>query len=237
MSGFTIDASGLIAIADLTTIAKRIHQHQYATKLNGGELPDTAASINVHKFCVENQATVFYLQELAVTGHLVTMSVEEFLKRKMSMKLWRKQIGLSILLCAALTLVTLRKMMDEVQCRLLARPAPHPWLYPLASPPARVVAFSNYTAIQLNVDNLEDIINEFYWEAQGVNPSTKLGVERKAWKMDTVGMVFYPTEETTYEDWLDTLGAVQVFMEKWDLVGLEFVVEEVGGRGGWGGEA
>ena len=44
-------------------------------------------------------------------------------------------------------------------------------------------------------------------------------------------MVFYPTEETTYEDWLDTLGAVQVFMERWDLVELEFVVEEVGGRG------
>ena len=47
-------------------------------------------------------------------------------------------------------------------------------------------------------------------------------------------MVFYPTEETTYEDWLDTLGAVQVFMERWDLVELEFVVEEVGGEVGVG---
>ena len=43
-----------------------------------------------------------------MTGHLVTMSVEEFLKRrKMSMKLWKKQIDLSILLCAALKLMTL----------------------------------------------------------------------------------------------------------------------------------
>lgn len=49
--------------------------------------------------------------------------------------------------------------------------------------------------------------------------------------MHTVGMVFYPTEETTYEDWLDTLGAVEVFMERWDLVELEFVVEDVGERG------
>ncbi|KAL2051081.1 hypothetical protein ABVK25_008675 [Lepraria finkii] len=62
----------------------------------------------------------------------------------------------------------------------LTRPAPHPWLYPLPSPPARVVAFSNYTTIQLNAGNLEDIITEFYWETQGVDPSTKLGVEKKS---------------------------------------------------------
>ena len=36
------------------------------------------------------------------------MSVEEFPKRrKMSMKFWKKQIDLSILICAALTLMTL----------------------------------------------------------------------------------------------------------------------------------
>lgn len=86
---------GLVALADLTTIATHtalngsstfldifvlcpgIHRLQYATELNRGELPPTAALTSGYVFRVENQATVFYLQKMGVPGHLVTMRVEE----------------------------------------------------------------------------------------------------------------------------------------------------------------
>ena len=91
----SLDATGLIALADLTTVAKHtalngtasfldllvlcpgIHRQQYATDLNGGELPPTAALTSGYVFRVENQATVFYLQKVGVPGHLVTLRVEE----------------------------------------------------------------------------------------------------------------------------------------------------------------
>ena len=93
--GVSLDATGLIALADLTSIAKHtamngtssfldllvlcpgIHRQQNATELNGGELPPTAALTSGYVFRVENQATVFYLQKMGIPGHLVTMSVEE----------------------------------------------------------------------------------------------------------------------------------------------------------------
>ena len=93
--GVSLDATGLIALADLTTLAQRtalngtssfldlfvlcpgIHRQQHATDLNGGELPPTAALTSGYVFRVENQATVFYLQKMGVTGHLVTLRVEE----------------------------------------------------------------------------------------------------------------------------------------------------------------
>ena len=95
IAGVSLDATGLIALADLTTIAKHtalsgtssfldllvlcpgIHRQQYATELNGGELPPTAALTSGYVFRVENQATVFYLQKMGVPGHLVTLRVEE----------------------------------------------------------------------------------------------------------------------------------------------------------------
>ena len=93
--GVSLDLTGLIALADLTTLAQRtalngtssfldlfvlcpgIHRQQYATDLNGGELPPTAALTTGYVFRVENQATVFYLQKMGVPGHLVTLTVEE----------------------------------------------------------------------------------------------------------------------------------------------------------------
>lgn len=93
--GVSLDATGLVALADLTTIAKRtaltgtssfldllvlcpgIHRQQYATELSGGEFPPTAALTSGYVFRVENQATVFYLQKVGVAGHLVTLKVEE----------------------------------------------------------------------------------------------------------------------------------------------------------------
>lgn len=98
--GVSLDATGLIALADLTTIAKHtalngtsslldllvlcpgIHRQKYATELNAGELPPTAALTSGYVFRVENQATVFYLQKMGIPGHLVTMSVEELPKPK-----------------------------------------------------------------------------------------------------------------------------------------------------------
>ena len=94
----SLDATGLIALADLTTIAKHtalngtssfldllvlcpgIHRQQNATELNGGELPATAALTSGYVFRVENQATVFYLQKMGIPGSLVTLSVEKLPK-------------------------------------------------------------------------------------------------------------------------------------------------------------
>ena len=117
--GVSLDATGLVALADLTTIAKRtalngsssfldplvlcpgIHRQQHATELNGGELPPTAALTSGYVFRVENQATVFYLQKMGVPGHLVTLRVEEVsnVKRRMTdLEDIRKALTLSFLL-------------------------------------------------------------------------------------------------------------------------------------------
>ena len=95
IEGLSLDVSGLIALADLTTIAEQtalngtsgfldsftlcpgIHRQQHAVKLNGGELPPTAALTSGYVFRVENQATVFYLQKVGIPGHLVTVTVKE----------------------------------------------------------------------------------------------------------------------------------------------------------------
>lgn len=129
--GVSLDATGLIALADLTTVAKHtalngtssfldllvlcpgIHRQQYATELNGGELPPTAALTSGYVFRVENQATVFYLQKMGVPGHLVTLSVEELQKpngRRPDLKTVEKVMTLSYLLYitpVSLTLIAL----------------------------------------------------------------------------------------------------------------------------------
>ena len=126
--GASLDATGLIALADLTTIAKHtalngtssfldllvlcpgIHRQQYATELNGGELPPTAALTSGYVFRVENQATVFYLQKMGVPGHLVTLKVEEVAKtegKKSDLKGTGKTINLSFLLYITPVLLTL----------------------------------------------------------------------------------------------------------------------------------
>lgn len=132
--GVSLDATGLIALADLTTIAKHtalngtssfldllvlcpgIHRQQYATDLNGGELPPTAALTSGYVFRVENQATVFYLQKMGVPGHLVTLNVEE---RKPGggrpdFKDMRKAFTLALLLYTTPILLTLTALVSVI---------------------------------------------------------------------------------------------------------------------------
>jgi hypothetical protein len=93
ISGVHLDAAGLVALADLSTIAQRtalsgtsswldvfaicpgIHKQQDATELNQSEYPTTAAMTTGYVFRVENQATAFYLQQIGKSGHLITLEV------------------------------------------------------------------------------------------------------------------------------------------------------------------
>jgi hypothetical protein len=95
INGISLDATGLVALADLSTIAQRtaivgsasgfdalvlapgIHRHQTASEINGGEQPATAALTTGYVFRVENQATVHFLRSIGVTGHLVTVKVKK----------------------------------------------------------------------------------------------------------------------------------------------------------------
>ena len=90
---FSLDAAGLVALADLSMIAHRtaltgtsalldtfilcpgIHRQQNASELNGGEYPAVAAMTSGFVFRVENPATVSYLQRVGLTGHLTTLSI------------------------------------------------------------------------------------------------------------------------------------------------------------------
>lgn len=91
----SLDAAGLVALADLTTIQQRtvltgtaalldalvlcpgIHMQQDAKSLNGGEYPACGALTTGYVFRVENPATVYYLQQTGKTGHLTTLSVSK----------------------------------------------------------------------------------------------------------------------------------------------------------------
>ncbi|KAI9672142.1 MAG: hypothetical protein M1831_001955 [Alyxoria varia] len=94
-STVALDAAGLIALAELPTLALRtaltgsasfvdilvlcpgIHRQQEATSLNAGEYPITANMTSGYVFRVENQGTVAFLQRIGRTGHLTTMSVKK----------------------------------------------------------------------------------------------------------------------------------------------------------------
>ncbi len=96
----SLDAAGLVALAELTTIGQRtaltgtgalldtlvlcpsIQRQQAATELNGGEYPAVAALTSGYVFRVENPATVTYLQKISRTGHLTTLSVTNFSKKQ-----------------------------------------------------------------------------------------------------------------------------------------------------------
>ncbi|PKS08435.1 hypothetical protein jhhlp_005146 [Lomentospora prolificans] len=89
----SLDAAGLVALADLTTIQQRttltgtavlfdvlilcpgIHLQQESVSLNGGEYPACAALTTGYVFRVENPATVYYLQQVSLTGHLTNVEV------------------------------------------------------------------------------------------------------------------------------------------------------------------
>ncbi|KAI4166265.1 MAG: hypothetical protein LQ342_000154 [Letrouitia transgressa] len=110
LAGTSLDAAGLIALADLDTIARRtallgsasftdalvicpgIHRQQKASDLSKAELPPTGSLTNGYIFRIENQATVAYLQSIGITGQLVTLGVEKLQKRSWY-HLWAHLIG------------------------------------------------------------------------------------------------------------------------------------------------
>lgn len=85
---------GLLALADLTLVARStalagnaswldalilcpgFHRQQQADELNKGEYPATAAMTTGYVFRVENQATVYFLQQIGRTGCLTTLSTQ-----------------------------------------------------------------------------------------------------------------------------------------------------------------
>ncbi|SPO02380.1 uncharacterized protein DNG_05053 [Cephalotrichum gorgonifer] len=89
----SLDAAGLVALADLTTIQQRtaltgdavlcdifvicpgIHAQKGSVSLNGGEYPACAALTSGYVFRIENPATVYYLQQVGRTGFLTTLEV------------------------------------------------------------------------------------------------------------------------------------------------------------------
>jgi hypothetical protein len=93
-ANISLDSAGLVALADLATVATRtaligsasyldvlflapgMHRQQNASEVNGGEQPATAAMTTGYVFRVENQATVNFLQRVGVTGKLVTLKVK-----------------------------------------------------------------------------------------------------------------------------------------------------------------
>ena len=97
LSHFSVEAGGIVALADLGTIAERtalmgtsswvdilvvapgIHLHQKSADLAnaGGELPPTAALTTGYVFRVENQAMVGWLQSVGKPGNLVEVFVDE----------------------------------------------------------------------------------------------------------------------------------------------------------------
>ncbi|OAT13509.1 hypothetical protein BDBG_08702 [Blastomyces gilchristii SLH14081] len=87
ISGVSLNVAGLVAIAEVSVLAKRttlldilvlcpgIHRQQSATELHNGEAPVVAALTSGHVFRVENPATVLFLQKMGVTGHLTYLKV------------------------------------------------------------------------------------------------------------------------------------------------------------------
>ena len=93
ITSFKLQASGLVALADIKTIANRtaligsasylnilflapgIHCQQTSSEINHGEYPTTGAPTSGYVFRVENQATVGFLQRVGKTGHLMCVSV------------------------------------------------------------------------------------------------------------------------------------------------------------------
>ena len=127
--GTSFDAAGLIALADIQTISRRtiligtaplldalvicpgIHFQQKAADLSKAELPPTAALTSGYVFRVENQATVVYLQSIGITGHLITLSVEN-IQQGFWRRLWTNLFGpsdsiLSIALVVIASLFTI----------------------------------------------------------------------------------------------------------------------------------
>ena len=129
LGSVSLDTAGLIAIADLEVITRRtamvgsasifdvlvlapgLHKQQNATELAKGENPPCAALTTGYVFRVENPATVYHLQQIGKTGHLVRLSVKKLPKKHLSYRFGSLRGGLysSILffICPLLTIFTL----------------------------------------------------------------------------------------------------------------------------------
>ena len=108
IANLSLDAAGLVALADLQSIQTRtalivtstyldtfvlcpgIHRQQDATELNGAELPSCAALTTGYVFRVENPATVVFLQKIGKTGHLVTAVVSSSATQDGRRTAWRR---------------------------------------------------------------------------------------------------------------------------------------------------
>ncbi|KAK0451152.1 uncharacterized protein EV420DRAFT_1646231 [Desarmillaria tabescens] len=117
----TLESAGLVALADLSTVAVRtaltgtaswldilvlapgMHQQQSADEVNRGEFPQTGSLTSGHVFRIENPATVSYLQSIGRTGYLVTAQVEP--KSTLRYSLMESIAALLYLLCPLLTII------------------------------------------------------------------------------------------------------------------------------------
>lgn len=93
LSLIPLDLVGLVALADLSDVARRtavtgtstlidvlvlcpgFHRQQDAPNLNGGEYPICAAMTTGYVFRVENEAIVSYLQKVGRSGYLTRLTV------------------------------------------------------------------------------------------------------------------------------------------------------------------
>jgi hypothetical protein len=107
-SQVSLDAAGLVALADLSTVAKRtaltgnavwldmfiicpgLHRQQSATELNLGEYPAAGALTTGYVFRIENPATVLFLQKISQTGTLTHVEVSNWDNKS---KLWRRLVS------------------------------------------------------------------------------------------------------------------------------------------------
>ncbi|SJL15559.1 uncharacterized protein ARMOST_19060 [Armillaria ostoyae] len=121
-SNITVQATGLIALADLPPVTVRtalsgtasysdalvlapgMHQQQSASEINCGEFPITGAMTSGYIFRVENPATVYYLQSIGITGHLVTAHVYSS-EEKTPLRSFFVPATLLYALCQVLTLI------------------------------------------------------------------------------------------------------------------------------------
>ena len=125
--GISLDAAGLVALADLRPIMHRtiltggasyldalflapgIHCQRHSDELSGNESPITASLVNNYIFRIENQAVVSFLQNIGKPGHLtvVKVSAEKSKNHWLLMELWHDPplIVLLYLVGVALTVV------------------------------------------------------------------------------------------------------------------------------------
>ncbi|CAI7671676.1 unnamed protein product [Penicillium viridicatum] len=94
LAKFQLHAPGLVALADLQSIAKwtalngtssfvdslflvpGIHKQSSAPSLSGGELPLTGALTSGYVFQIENEAMVYFLQSIGKSGNLLNLVVD-----------------------------------------------------------------------------------------------------------------------------------------------------------------